>query len=667
MLDRYWPAMVAKGARSWVTKIITAGQVNDLRAHLALTVPLADVHATQVRELVGSMRIDEATVHYFRPLPPATSARGLATFSDDVFSIHVERAKVGDLRLANAKVDLLGLASGAERADISLTVNGRVADQLTLLDHEPLRYMQRMHIDGGKAGGMATTRARFMFPLFNDLPIEDVAIAASSRLEDVSLPAVVMKQDLTKARLDLVLDGGGMKISGRGQVGPAEAELSWQESFVDDVRPGSEISFSGQMDEAARQAFHLSWPEVVSGNVGVKGTYSKERGQNAKLVAELDFAKAVLAMPWFAWSKPAGTAASGSVSATIGRDEVKSVDSFSVSGGGAVVKGSVSFAAGSRWEQVQLDKVSAPGTALSGRVGRLAGDQTGYKLDFSGANADIRGIYEKDEPTDGVSAAESGPEADRSLLPLDIRFNIAHVVTGEGRELNKAIGHISRTTRGWSHLELDGLLEGNEPLKIRLVPDNGGRLLAIETKNAGAMLSTLQLMDNIRGGTLSVTGRGEGAGPVEATADMRGFTYLQPETLRKLAAQASPEGAEVLQKSEGIVFSRMKARFIYDEASLRVEESRMASDVMGLTMSGKVDLLGSRLDLQGTLVPLYGINSAVGGIPVLGWLLTGGEGGGIFAATYSVKGPLAAPQTSVNPLAMLAPGFLRNILFLGSD
>ena len=44
--------------------------------------------------------------------------------------------------------------------------------------------------------------------------------------------------------------------------------------------------------------------------------------------------------------------------------------------------------------------------------------------------------------------------------------------------------------------------------------------------------------------------------------------------------------------------------------------------------------------------------------------VVGGEGEGIFAVTYNVKGSMEEPEISVNPLSVLAPGFLRG-LFTG--
>jgi hypothetical protein len=48
-------------------------------------------------------------------------------------------------------------------------------------------------------------------------------------------------------------------------------------------------------------------------------------------------------------------------------------------------------------------------------------------------------------------------------------------------------------------------------------------------------------------------------------------------------------------------------------------------------------------------------------VPILGKLLLGGEGQGLFAANYRAVGPIDDPKISVNPLSALAPGFLRNL------
>lgn len=663
-LSRYWLPGWAHNARDWVTGNIVSGQVPQATATVQLAVPLDNPAAVTPVSLNGHMDLKNLTVHYFRPLPPATSADGSADYDLSGFRVHVDRAMVEGNTVSSAQINLLGLTDDSDRAEIEVAVDSSVLNQLKLIDHDPLRYARRLGLDASQAEGRAVTRARFEFPLFHDLPIEAVAISVTSQMSDVKLPDVVADQDLTNGQLQLMLDGGGMKITGTGNIGPAPAEFTWQESFVSDVSPSSEITFKGAMDEAARQAFRISWPEVIGATIGVEGTYQKERGQPARVDAKLDLTRAEVALPWFGWQKPAGRAANGQVSLLVDQNGVQKVSSFRATGSGLTLRGAVDFAAHSQWQKVTLSQISVPGTRLTGSVMRLP--ESGYALDFAGPEADIQALFDKpaDEAASvapAVVPANTEPEA---RVPLDIRFAIDEVTTAPDRSLHGAKGRLVRNTKGWSLLDIAGTVGSGVPIVVQLLPEGAGRRLDMRSDDAGAMLSTLRLMENIRGGTLTVSGRSDGPGPVPAQAELRNFTYLEAKTLRRLAQQAQPEGAEALAKDEGLKFGRLRADIRYSEEALEVKNARMAGDLMGLTLGGQVNLLRGQIDLSGTLVPLYGINSLVSGIPVLGWLLTGGEGGGIFAATYTVKGPLANPQTSVNPLAMLAPGFLRELFFV---
>ena len=71
----------------------------------------------------------------------------------------------------------------------------------------------------------------------------------------------------------------------------------------------------------------------------------------------------------------------------------------------------------------------------------------------------------------------------------------------------------------------------------------------------------------------------------------------------------------------------------------------------------------ARSILHGTAVPFYSVNEFLNKIPLLGTMLTGGEGQGLFAATYKVQGTFADPKVSINPLSVLAPGIIRDLFF----
>ena len=88
----------------------------------------------------------------------------------------------------------------------------------------------------------------------------------------------------------------------------------------------------------------------------------------------------------------------------------------------------------------------------------------------------------------------------------------------------------------------------------------------------------------------------------------------------------------------------------------------MYGSALGVTAKGTYSFANSTMDMSGTLIPAYAINSLLNSIPLIGDLITGGDkGSGIFAATYTYRGPIATAEPSVNALAALAPGFLRRI------
>src|SRR3546814_5483913 len=82
---------------------------------------------------------------------------------------------------------------------------------------------------------------------------------------------------------------------------------------------------------------------------------------------------------------------------------------------------------------------------------------------------------------------------------------------------------------------------------------------------------------------------------------------------------------------------------------------------LGLTAKGNIDFDRDAIDLTGVVVPAYSINNFLSKIPLLGTILTGGEGEGLISVVYTVDGPTDDPDVSVNPLSALTPGFLRNI------
>ena len=146
---------------------------------------------------------------------------------------------------------------------------------------------------------------------------------------------------------------------------------------------------------------------------------------------------------------------------------------------------------------------------------------------------------------------------------------------------------------------------------------------------------------------------------------------LRSNMSRELDRQKSiAEKAELLakEKSEEIEaianqLSKYLSPQLYDSIFSGKKEVVITSEKKYLTIffSDLVSFtnISDTMDIKGTLVPAYTINSILGQIPLIGRLLVGKENGGLFALTFGMQGKVESPSISINPLLSLSPGFIR--------
>ncbi len=209
--------------------------------------------------------------------------------------------------------------------------------------------------------------------------------------------------------------------------------------------------------------------------------------------------------------------------------------------------------------------------------------------------------------------------------------------------------------------------------------------MTIEAADAGHLVEGLTGFKSILGGKLSLNAKMTDAGaapdaagaPTVAAATpaahsgMEGalriddFKIVNAPLLARLLTVGSLQGLGDLLNGQGIEFTRLQAPFWMENGSIGIEDARASGPAIGITLQGVIDRKKSATDLNGTIVPAYTLNSALGSVPVLGPLLISRKGEGLFGFTYNVSGDIADPRLTVNPLSALAPGFLRRLFELG--
>ena len=184
----------------------------------------------------------------------------------------------------------------------------------------------------------------------------------------------------------------------------------------------------------------------------------------------------------------------------------------------------------------------------------------------------------------------------------------------------------------------------------------------METDDFGASLKALDIAKNVTGGHLKISGRQKSStAPMEGEFNVGKYRLKKVPLLARIFQIASLTGIVDAFDREGLEFETLEGRYAYQSKLLRLENTRTFGSSIGITTEGTLNLQNDSADLGGALLPAYTLTRILGQIPLLGPILTGGENEGMFAATYSVKGALADPNVSVNPLSALAPGLLRKV------
>jgi hypothetical protein len=647
-LPAFWPKGAAEGARSWIASNISAGTIRNAQVTVAMS-PEDFKSALPADEAVWmTFETDDLAFTYMPGMPPLTGVDGKVRVSAWKFDADVASGTSGGVRLGKSRVSIPDMNSRGAPAKIDAALSGSVKDVLALIDHPPLGYASRFGLDPTTAAGSADIALKMDLPLLRDLKAEDIGLDIKATLIGLGLPvADGVKLERGKATLALTQDG--MTIKGGGDVSGYPLTIDWTEAFAPKrgVSP-TRIVLSGTIDEKLRERFGIDLKPWLTGPVGVSATLDGRSFDPEKLVLEADLARAVIDVKPLGAAKKAG--AKGKAKATLKHE----------GGGYRIEPLTVSFDGLNGEFAIALDAggkiVSVSAKRLVAGYNDLAFKATGLdrrpKLSFDARQIDLERV---------LDAALKEGAGDSGALDLDVEGTAQTAFLRKGVRGKDFALSVSLDDGALSGLRLTGQL-GNGAIDGGLWPLENGRLISIDSEDAGAMIAAVSGFDSLKGGrmraqaTLPPAGR---TGKIGLTLGMADFQLTNQPFFVRLFSAGSLTGLVDLLDGGGIRFDRLFLSGEADGSVVWMRDLRVAGPSVGAQAAGYIDRGRSSMRFNGTLIPLRGVNTILGGIPIIGDIL-GGENG-IFAITFEAQGPLDNPSISVNPLSVLAPGFLREI------
>ncbi len=661
-LPGYWPESLAANPRAWIRDNLSGGMLPATTFEVGARVGPDGVSVDRFR---GEGRVEGTRVTYFDPMPAVKAGTGKLTLRRDRVTIDVDGGELYGQRVTDGRVRFTDFHAARPWATIDLTVQGPLKGALRIIDSPPLGYAGNLGLDPEAVGGRGETRLHLRLPLLDDLKLEQVEFNAQADLEAVRLPGAVMGRTLTDGILALKVNRERLAVAGRAKVAGVPVKLTWKRDFSDAGM--GHYTLRATLNNAQRRALGLGGvpfrPPLVTGPVGAR--LKVERGPDKSVVhARLDLAEARLTLPRFGWKKPRGEPGEARIDLRLVDGAPRKVPEFTVAAGDLVLQGGAAFGPEGGVRRVDFQRFAFGRTDLTAVF--FFPEDGSLDVDVEGREFDATNLL--DPAFSEADRAKAGGEGDGAAEdvapPFTLSVNVDRVwVSGDGAIGNVA-GAVTRRQGRWQKAEAQAVLPGGAPLEIALKPREGGRHFRLEAGDAGRALAVLDLYDNMAGGDLTIEGTiqdDKPGRPMAGTIRVRDFRITNAPLLAQLLSVASLTGILDVLKGDGLPFKALELPFRREDTAFRIEEGRAWGPSIGLTGSGRVNLTDGTVNLHGTIVPAYTINSLLGHVPLVGDLLTGGKGGGVFAATYTIKGTPEKATIDVNPLAALAPGVLRNL------
>lgn len=668
-IAEFWPSILkGDSAEDWALKRLSEGRIFDSVIDLHLDAArVGEEWSVNLTDLKTSFNIENMTVDYSAPLMPVrkASGKGQYDYKTDRMDIDVESGLLGDMTIKSGKIIIdvvVGETIGT--ASIETQLSGPVKTVFKYINSDPIGVARDVVSDVERIEGTADLNVNVSFPTLADLPAEKIKVAVEGTANKVLLPGLVNGLDVSGGPVKVSVKNERVDASGKGRIDGRDMNFTYAQYFEAKGHDfGMKVNADLMVDTGLRSKFGMDLSGWMEGSVPAKIIYTDFGGGRAEIDVTVDATPATLMVKPMGYSKAPGIQASASARAIMKNNILTGITNLNVqTPEGRLEKAEMSFTQSGKETLLTSGKMPQA---------RLNETDVAIKFDISPQNIitmSIQGSF-----LDARPFLENDKKGQDYVGPgLVATVNVARMRTADARLIEKAKAFIDMDKQGdLNHLELDAVAGGGA-LVFRYKPDQARArmLLLIEAENAGAALQAFGVYENTRGGRLLVQGASAAGGDkrmISGKAELTDFRLINAPVLARLVNSLSLPGILSLLGSDGIDFTRLEADFTWEKKKgvdlIIAKDGKTSGASMGLTFEGTLDRMQDTINASGTIVPASMLNSILSNIPIVGDILTAGSGDAVFAATYTVRGPAKNPTIMVNPLAVLAPGFLRQIFF----
>jgi len=666
-LKTYWPGKFGKGAYNWIAKNIDTGTVHDGKLEVYIKPDMwpekqeedkAQAPKGEFPENAVTLKFDfkNISAHYLRPMPILTDISGQAELNLHTFHLKAQGGKIKNLAIKKADLLFSDIhLKGQGTAHITIELEGKLDEILRVIDHKPLGYPTKYGIKEGSITGEANAVLSLIFPLLKKVALKDVTFDVTADIEKLSILKLTDSLAIQDGQIHMFVDGKGITAEGNVILNGVKFSTNWQEKFNKSEEFPTQYTLNGLIEGAEWEQLNLPFDPYIEGPVeidldlyGQGGALVKGNGQFNLLNSKIIFAP-------LGWKKEKIKAAHVDFDLTFKGPKKISIRN--------VVLQSDDLQANFDIELVndRVTRFFIPKLIMKDTDMMMLMEWNKSKKYYLSS---ITGKKFNASPLIEIMTATGDDEEKVNLPDFNLEAEISDVLAKNNVRVSHAKVSAIYRQQDFTHVLFTGKLDQDKDIKVTIAPKDENRRLKFTSNNAGEAMRGLGMFNLAVGGEMQLTAdmvRHEFGISLGGKAHAKDFRIIDSPGLSKLLTEKKFLKAQVELKKKGLSFSEFDMDFRTYNGAMEISDAKARGPMLGITIDGTVDQAYDEMSLSGTIIPVDGINSFLSNIPIIGTILTGGKGQGIFAATYTINGSLKDPAVNINPLSVLAPGILRRI------
>lgn len=654
----FWPKNAAQGAREWVTGQIKDGRVPHAEMDLQGVYKPEDKAPFELKGLKGFIDLDRAKLTYVDTMPSVEGLSAKAHFNNDGFDIKVLGGINNKLRIKTGRVVIEKFSDPITTLNLDVDVLGELPDVLMLIDAEPLNYCKENQLDPKTSQGAVEANLKMSFPLEDIFDPKKIKTQVKAQVQKARLNnPLALPVFVQDGSLSVDLDDDRLLISGSALFNNSQSTLDLNYPF--DPKKTGDVKLVGRFLLKSIQDFDVPLAGIMFETIPATISYKMKPNDRSTLSVTSNWANEDIQV--LSFKKLKGTPAVMTLEADFLKRKLQKIRSLKIKGDQLSLHGSAEFSNGLGSDvtfQMTAPQIGLSDFQLGG--GYKASD--GWRLNFKSRTLDLGGFLEKyneEEPS------KDSPSDINMFLKADVdHLQLMHGVTYNDNNIILTIRNGYLET-----LQASGNRPGgkeNAGYKISAQTQEDLRQFQLDTKDAGSFLKGLGKLENIVGGHLRIQAKSDKLSRRNKDAwqgkiKLEDFKLMKAPFLTRFLSLVFPTGLSDLG-SDGLSFRELKLAFVMTPKDIKIASGKAFGNSLGFSFKGTINRETKEgLNISGSVIPAYFLNTLVSKIPFFGALLSGGKDEGVFGASFTMTGPMQDPKTSVNPLSTLTPGILRKI------